>query len=604
MKQFKLLFILLVSIWMNTLKAQDTKLENTDIIYQTGHFSKAIDEYYKLSQRLTDSKELNHVYLQMARGYFQLNYKDSAWVYYQKVTSFDQLEAKDQFQLIQSAMAQQIDKTLIEKYIHQSNLLSTYTQERLLQALNYAETSFIEVDLYDSIVHDYHVIGQGNSIVYPYLYTALPFDNEENDFPYGITRLTIQDQGFVGDDSTHFWEETYFSVSPWVNQEETEIWYASNISERKKYNDRRIVKWGLSDHGSNPLKIYHSSKINGQWGKSDSLFEWEKDSFNYLHPYIDEQRDLLYFSSNRNGRGDYDLFYVQLNQSPQVVKALTKVNTRHNEIFPLVTHGYLVFSSDGRPGYGGYDLYYSPMIKLDKVQHLPAPINSPADDFNWVPLQQNHYVFSSDRLQQNGTDNWYLAELNWLTQLKISTKDQNGALPHVAIEVKGADLDTLIYTNEIGNVDLIVTDPNSYLVQAQYENQLLAQRSDAYLHDDILFVFTTPEWELPTLYFDFDEFAITPKADSTLTVLLAEMQNKKVESILLVGHTDNRGSLAYNQKLSEQRALAVKQWLVDHGINSQTISIQGKSYLEPVIKGQELTESEHQMNRRVEIIIQ
>lgn len=67
------------------------------------------------------------------------------------------------------------------------------------------------------------------------------------------------------------------------------------------------------------------------------------------------------------------------------------------------------------------------------------------------------------------------------------------------------------------------------------------------------------------IYFDFDSFGITPKAEPQLSQLGDALRSALLQNsvIVLSGYTDARGSADYNQQLSEHRAEAVKQFLVD-----------------------------------------
>ena len=56
----------------------------------------------------------------------------------------------------------------------------------------------------------------------------------------------------------------------------------------------------------------------------------------------------------------------------------------------------------------------------------------------------------------------------------------------------------------------------------------------------------------------------------------------KLEVILAVGHTDRIGSDAYNQKLSERRAAAVKTYLVSKGVEANRVYTEGKGKKQPV----------------------
>ncbi len=69
----------------------------------------------------------------------------------------------------------------------------------------------------------------------------------------------------------------------------------------------------------------------------------------------------------------------------------------------------------------------------------------------------------------------------------------------------------------------------------------------------------------------------------------------------IAGHTDELGSEEYNLKLSEKRALAVKQYLVEHGISPDRIKAVGYGEKYPLTKGE--TEEERALNRRVEFKI-
>ncbi|HHH28036.1 MAG TPA: OmpA family protein [Polyangiaceae bacterium] len=72
--------------------------------------------------------------------------------------------------------------------------------------------------------------------------------------------------------------------------------------------------------------------------------------------------------------------------------------------------------------------------------------------------------------------------------------------------------------------------------------------------------------------FDTDSSTIKPGAEQVLEQLLDWLQkNPDVSRIRIEGHTDNRASEEYNQGLSERRAIAVANWLVDHGLDHNRI---------------------------------
>lgn len=100
--------------------------------------------------------------------------------------------------------------------------------------------------------------------------------------------------------------------------------------------------------------------------------------------------------------------------------------------------------------------------------------------------------------------------------------------------------------------------------------------------------------------FDYDKSNLRPAGKQELDVVVAKMKaGKQVSEINVTGHTDSRGSDAYNQKLSERRADSVKTYLVDQGIDPAVIHTSGMGETAPVADNS--TDEGRQQNRRVEI---
>lgn len=82
--------------------------------------------------------------------------------------------------------------------------------------------------------------------------------------------------------------------------------------------------------------------------------------------------------------------------------------------------------------------------------------------------------------------------------------------------------------------------------------------------------------------FDFDKAVLRPEGKTALDDVIAKAKGLKLEVILAVGHTDRIGKDAYNQKLSEKRAAAVKEYLVSKGIEANRVYTEGKGEKQPV----------------------
>ena len=103
------------------------------------------------------------------------------------------------------------------------------------------------------------------------------------------------------------------------------------------------------------------------------------------------------------------------------------------------------------------------------------------------------------------------------------------------------------------------------------------------------------------ILFDFNKSSLRPEAKTQLDKFAAEMTDMVDTDITVLGHTDNIGSAEANQKVSDQRAQSVSNYLQKKGIAASRIIAEGHSYNDPVADNS--TEAGRAQNRRVEIYI-
>lgn len=101
--------------------------------------------------------------------------------------------------------------------------------------------------------------------------------------------------------------------------------------------------------------------------------------------------------------------------------------------------------------------------------------------------------------------------------------------------------------------------------------------------------------------FGFDQTTLSSESKTNLNKLVKVLNSYKDTDIELQGHTDSKGSLAYNQTLSEKRAGSVSGYLIGEGIASNRMSVNG--FGETVPKYDNGTEEGRSQNRRVEFLI-
>ena len=84
--------------------------------------------------------------------------------------------------------------------------------------------------------------------------------------------------------------------------------------------------------------------------------------------------------------------------------------------------------------------------------------------------------------------------------------------------------------------------------------------------------------------FDFNKADLRPEGKAKLDKLSGDIKGIKLEVIIAVGHADRFGTDAYNQKLSEKRAAAVKAYLVSKGVEPNRVYTEGKGEKQPITK--------------------
>ena len=104
------------------------------------------------------------------------------------------------------------------------------------------------------------------------------------------------------------------------------------------------------------------------------------------------------------------------------------------------------------------------------------------------------------------------------------------------------------------------------------------------------------------IYFDFDKASLTEKARALLAEAADIMQKEPTLYVEVQGHTDERGSAAYNMALGGKRAQSVVQYLIDYGVSSDRLK--SISFGEEAPKAEGVTEEAYALNRRAAFKVQ
>lgn len=103
------------------------------------------------------------------------------------------------------------------------------------------------------------------------------------------------------------------------------------------------------------------------------------------------------------------------------------------------------------------------------------------------------------------------------------------------------------------------------------------------------------------LYFEEGTTNVAPESQAALTALLTEVAKRQAVEVQVTGHTDRVGSVAYNDGLALERAQAVRDMLIQRGLQANFIRAVGRGEREPLVPTPD--EQPEPRNRRVEVIV-
>ncbi len=157
--------------------------------------------------------------------------------------------------------------------------------------------------------------------------------------------------------------------------------------------------------GAYTLQLYSAIREGDKW-KNVELINFCNPSFNYMHPAISPDGQMLFFISDRSGKTKGTEIYQAEKKADgtwtRPVNLGDIVNTSGHEGFPFYdTEGRLFFSSKGHIGFGGYDVFFTTIDDLGnwtKPVNVGFPINSSSDDISiYVDQGGESGMFTSGR---------------------------------------------------------------------------------------------------------------------------------------------------------------------------------------------------------------
>lgn len=398
------------------------------------------------------------------------------------------------------------------------------------------------------------------------------------------------------------------------------------------------------EDGAGRCDIYMCVRRGGRWSKPRNLGPavnsggWESQpSFSI------DGRTLYFVSDRRGGYGGMDIWMTTFENgrftTPQNLGP--EVNTAEDETCPFIHFDdqTLYFASKGHVGMGGSDLYLSRRQadgSWGPAQNLGYPINTEADESGLVVdfFAQKAYM-ASNRLGGYGGMDIFCFDLpvqaapRAVYSLNGTVTDAKTGKP-MAANIEILDLGDGIEKEATGRVvantssddvdgrySITLVQGRDYAVNVSAKGYLFhsstmhtsygleegTTRGDLIVAHDIQMqpIEKGASIRLDNIFFDVASSELVDMSHVELDKLVDLLGKNPSLRVEIGGHTDNVGSEADNQKLSEARAKAVYDYLVEHNIEADRLAYKGYGESRPVADN--ATDEGRRLNRRTEMTI-
>ena len=352
------------------------------------------------------------------------------------------------------------------------------------------------------------------------------------------------------------------------------------------------------DFKNNSCDIYYSQMKDNLWSKPRKFDDNVNSAFWDSQPFMYD--GTLYFVSNRpGGVGGRDIYYSVIKEDGSFSKALNfrEVNTKHEEVSPVVNDAIFYFSSNRDNSYGGYDIY---LLDNNLIFNLGSSVNSYLDETS-IFLWDDNLLLTVEDIMSNKKSQIIYGQIS---------KKYEPLQVNKLVRTYDKETDEEIISNLF-----IIKDGERKRFSNQskynedfYSNSSIIAESKGYfpsviedLSSDTIDIFMNRLDEniiLKNIYFDFDSYELSSDSKKYLSIISQWLGNNNFKEIQISGHADNVGSDEYNYSLSEARAEAVVKFILSIDPTIKNIYYKGFGNSVPIRPNYDGPE-----NRRIEFKI-
>jgi outer membrane protein OmpA-like peptidoglycan-associated protein/tetratricopeptide (TPR) repeat protein len=573
-------------------------------------------------------KDPNYVdaYLSLAGVYGQIKDRQRSIQYYDKAFALDSNYTSD-FRLpyaINQAGLGQFDQALatINHLLSKPNL-----SPNTLKAANYRKQTFeFAVDFAKKHPANGYVfapknLGDGVNTSESEYFPSMPIDGKVLVFTRRLN--SYNEDFFLSLKKNDQWTKAY-KLPGDINTPENEG--AQNISQDGTW----MVFTGCNrKDGYGSCDLYISYLTSEGWTAANNMGNKINSEFWDSQPSLSPDKRDLYFASRRpGGYGGSDIYVSHLQANGKWSEPENmgpEINTAGDESAPFIhaDNQTLFFTSTGLPGYGDEDIYFARKGadgKWGKPQNLGYPINT-IDHEGTLFIEANGITayYASDRADSKGGLDIYSFELPefdrpfktlWVKG-KVFDQHTRKGIPSSVELIDLATKQTIskVQTDETGNYLITLPTGKDYAFNVNRQGYLfysdnysLKDKSpDSTYQKDIPLqpIEVNASVVLRNIFFDVNKYDLKTTSQVELDRVADLLRQNPTLKIQIEGHTDNAGSPAENQKLSEHRAQAVVAYLISKGISASRLAYKGFGETKPIADNK--TEEGRAQNRRTEL---
>ncbi|WP_052430604.1 OmpA family protein [Hymenobacter sp. DG25B] len=376
-------------------------------------------------------------------------------------------------------------------------------------------------------------------------------------------------------------------------------------------------------HGN--CDLYTANFKDGEWSVPKSLGTDVNSPAWDSQPTLSPGEDTLYFASDRlGGFGLSDIWYTHKLKNGEWSKAENMgpiVNTRESEVSPFYHPLYhvLYFSSRGQLlNFGDFDIYktYRVRGRWQEPRNIGPLVNGKGPEYYFTidADSRNLYYARSEQKDMKNLD-LYSFPLPMEAQPLATTHVEGSLVDSVSSKPLGGivsviDTDDGIevaskYLREDGSFDFDLIEGSHYVLLIQSPDFFSVEKKLELKGDTVMKLMTNSfQYGIPMIFknieFDQDKASIRPSMYTVLDRIALFMVDHPTYRLSITGHTDSKGDPDFNEKLSQDRAEAIRRYIEQKGkLQPNRIDSFGYGSTRP-LKQDEATEEDARTNRRVE----